>query len=218
MCGVPTATWERLTTDRREGVLRAAQREFGRHGFSGASMNTIARDAGVAKGSLFQYFDDKLELYVHLGEVASRRIRSSMEIAVAGLPWETDFFGAVREVLLVWEEYFHSHPHELGMTAAVNLEPDETARAAIRDVVHPHYLGVITPLVERGVAGGSLREDADQEALTAMLLLLLPHIALAPHREGLDPVLGLGSPAAVVRRQAVERAVDVLRRAFGAPA
>ena len=78
--------------------------------------------------------------------------------------------------------------------------------------------GGVGGLVERGVAGGSLREDADQEALTAMLLLLLPHIALAPHREGLDPVLGLGSPAAVVRREAVERVVDVLRRAFGAPA
>ncbi|MGN0063031.1 MAG: TetR/AcrR family transcriptional regulator [Nocardioides sp.] len=210
-----TSTWDRLPPERREAVLAAAQREFGLHGFAGASMNTIARDAGVAKGSLFQYFDDKLGLYLHLGEVATLRVRAAMEAQLADLPWEEDFYGALRTILGRWEAYFHTHPSELSMMAAVNLEPDAGPRGQIRTTVYPHYLAIIEPLVDLGQAVGALRPDIDREVLVSLLLLLLPHIALAPHRDGLDPVLGLGSPDEADRDRALDRLVATLRAAFG---
>jgi AcrR family transcriptional regulator len=215
MCLVPTATWDRLPPERREAILAAAQSEFGLHGFAGASMNTIARQAGVAKGSLFQYFDDKLTLYLHLGDVASWNVRTDMTSMITDLPWAEDYFSALRVSLGLWEEYFHTHPSELSMMAAVNLEPDAQAREEIRDTVYPHYLAIIRPLVEVGQAGGSLRADIDSEVLVALLLLLLPHLALAPHRAGLDPVLGLSSPDPADRARALDRLVDTLRTAFG---
>ncbi|MDT4921381.1 MAG: hypothetical protein QOI15_2283, partial [Pseudonocardiales bacterium] len=63
---MPRPTWANLDADRRERVLHAAMAEFGRHGYSGGSLNVIARDAGVAKGSLFQYFDDKFDFFAHV--------------------------------------------------------------------------------------------------------------------------------------------------------
>ena len=38
--------------------------EFGTRGFSAGSLNVIASQAGIAKGSLFQYFEDKLDFFV----------------------------------------------------------------------------------------------------------------------------------------------------------
>jgi len=58
-------------------VLDAAEAEFAKRGFSGGSLNTIVREAGISKGSLFQYFDDKADLYAHLAELASVRIREA---------------------------------------------------------------------------------------------------------------------------------------------
>jgi AcrR family transcriptional regulator len=204
-----------LPAERREAVIRAAQVEFGAHGFSGASLNTIAKQAGVAKGSLFQYFDDKASLYVHLGEVAAMKIRADMEAQLADLPWTTDFFAATGEMLRRWEEYFHTHPNELAMTAAVNHEPDVTAQMSIREAVNPHYLGVVRPLVELALATDQLREDADVDVLVSIVLLYLPHIAVSPHRAGLDPVLGLSSPDRAVRVDAIARLTESMRHAFG---
>ena len=212
---MPTTTWERLPEKRRQAVTRAAQDEFAARGFSGGSLNVIAREAGVAKGSLFQYFQDKQDLYAYLSELASARIHSDMESAISALDWEQEFFEPLRDLVVAWEEYFHSHPLELAMTVAVNLEPDGSARMAVRGAANEHYLAVLRPLLAGAKQRGHLRDDADADAFLALLLVLLPHIALASHSPGLDPVLGLSSENRDERVIAIDRLVAVLRDAFG---
>lgn len=188
---MPTTTWDRLPDAKRSAVLEAAEAEFARHGYGGASMNVISRDAGVSKGSLFQYFTDKADLYVYLADRAAGRIRAAVEKHSASLPWVSDFPGALDELIAAWVGYFFDNPRDLALTAATNLEPDPLARAAVRSAVNRHYLEVVRPLVDMAVSSGQLRPDVDVEALIALLIMLLPHFALAPHIAGLDPVLGL---------------------------
>lgn len=212
---MPTATWERLPEARRAAVIGAAEEEFAARGFSGGSLNVIARNAGIAKGSLFQYFEDKTELYAYLSQRASLRIRADMEAVLQTMEWDADLFGPFRALLVAWEEYFHSHPLELAMTVAVNLEPDRSARAVVRQVANEHYTAVLRPLLDHAGERGHLRPDADVDAFLALLLVLMPHIALAPHSPGLDPVLGLSSERRSDRVAAIERLVAVLEAAFG---
>ncbi|MGW4249753.1 TetR/AcrR family transcriptional regulator, partial [Nocardia sp. NPDC004722] len=146
---MPTGTWDRLPDERRAAVLAAAEAEFAERGFSRGSLNTICREAGVSKGSLFQYFADKADMYVHLAELASVRIRVAMEAEIAELPWGEDFFGSMRSLLGSWVRYFYDHPRERAMTAAANLEPDPVARTAVREAVNRHYLAVLRPLIEK---------------------------------------------------------------------
>ncbi|KAA5830585.1 helix-turn-helix domain-containing protein [Saccharopolyspora hirsuta] len=214
---MPTATWERLPEARREAVLRAAEAEFAAHGFSGGSLNAIARTASVAKGSLFQYFSDKADLYAHLADLASRRIRAAMEQRIAELPWEAGFFPAFRQLARDWVAYFAVNPLDRAFTAAVNLEPDMTARSAVREAANSHYLEVLRPLLRTARDAGELRANADLDAFLALLLVLLPHLALAPHNPGLDPVLGLGSGDPERIEESVDRLVNVLVAAFAAP-
>lgn len=212
---MPTPTWERLPEARRAAVIAAAEDEFSAHGFSGGSLNVIARNAGVAKGSLFQYFHDKSDLYAYLSERASVRIREDMAVAIEAADWDSGTFTSLYELLVTWEEYFHTHPLELAMTVAINLEPDQSTRLVVRHVVNEHYAAVLRPLMMDARERGHLRADADIEAFLALLLLLLPHIALAPHNPVLDPVLGLGSAEREERLAAIARLVAVLEAAFG---
>ena len=94
------------------------------HGFSSGSLNVIARDAKVSKGSLFQYFESKADLCAYLSDVISRRVRVSVEERIAQLCWSEDFFGALRGICDFWMAYFASHPAELAFASAVTLEPD----------------------------------------------------------------------------------------------
>jgi AcrR family transcriptional regulator len=213
---VPRETWERLPEDRRQAVLNAAEAEFAKRGFSAGSLNTIVREAGISKGSLFQYFHDKADLYTHLVELASVRIRLQMEAQISELHWDADFFGALEKLMVFWTDYFGKHPVDRAMTATVNLEPAESVRTAVRVAVNRHYLEVLPPLLADAQANGSLRPDADIEALLALLMLVLPHLAIAPYHAGLDPVLGLFRASSKDRHAIVERLVEVLHGAFGA--
>jgi len=212
---MPTVTWSRLGGERRAAVVAAAESEFATHGFSGGSLNVIARRAGVAKGSLFQYFADKRDLYAHITDVGSQRVRSHMEGQIRILDESRPFFVFLTDLLDVWVAYFAEHPRDRALHAAASFEVDTDARVSVRAVVHRHYLEVLRPLVQHARERGDLRADADVDALLSLLLMLLPHLALAPYVRGMDPLMGLDEqtpeqPALVVRRY-----VAVLATAFG---
>lgn len=59
---------EREREQRRYGILRAAKDVFFRNGFEKTSMEMIAEECQLAKGTLYLYFKSKEELYVSLVE------------------------------------------------------------------------------------------------------------------------------------------------------
>lgn len=213
---MPTVTWARVDPARRAAVIAAAEAEFGANGFSGGSLNVIARRAGVAKGSLFQYFADKRDLYAYITDIGSQRVRTFVEDLIRELDPTRPFFEFLTDLLDGWVSYFAQHPHERALHAAATLEVDTDARISVRSVIHRHYLQVLRPLLRDAQARGDLRADADTEAMLSLLLLLFPHLALAPYMRGLDPVLGLDEPSPEQPALAVRRLVAVLAAAFSA--
>ena len=57
------ATFFRLNEEKRERILAAARREFSEHVYEKSSINRILDEAEVPKGSFYQYFDDKSDLF-----------------------------------------------------------------------------------------------------------------------------------------------------------
>ncbi|MBV0913721.1 TetR/AcrR family transcriptional regulator [Anianabacter salinae] len=71
----------RITKGRKfEQVLDGARDVFLRDGYEGASVDTIAKAAGVSKATLYSYFPDKASLFV---ETAVREMRRVAEAAMA---------------------------------------------------------------------------------------------------------------------------------------
>jgi AcrR family transcriptional regulator len=188
---MPRATWDNLDASRRERVLAAAMAEFGRHGYSGGSLNVIARDAGVAKGSLFQYFEDKFEFFAHVAEQASVSIYAAMAPHLTPAPSGRSFVDHLGDLVEIWMDYMAEHPLERGVTAATTMELDAEIRQAVRQPVHRLYAQGLRPLFESAIAAGEAPADLDVDALISVFVLLLPHLALAPFEPGLDAGLAL---------------------------
>ena len=55
--------WQRRADDRPREICAAALEVFAEKGFAAAKLDEIARRAGVSKGTLYLYFDDKQELF-----------------------------------------------------------------------------------------------------------------------------------------------------------
>lgn len=60
---VPRETFFNLNEEKQENIMRAAIKEFINNGFEKGNVGNIAKSAAVAKGSMYQYFDDKKELF-----------------------------------------------------------------------------------------------------------------------------------------------------------
>lgn len=92
------ARFDNLDPDRQEAILSAAADEFAAHGYAGASLNRVIEAAGISKGSLYYYFDDKADLFASVVEATMERLL----VVVEGLSLDdldrTNFWETVREV------------------------------------------------------------------------------------------------------------------------
>lgn len=65
---MPNATFFRLPQEKQERLLQAAQEEFTRVNFAEASINRIVKEAKIPRGSFYQYFADKDDLFYYMLE------------------------------------------------------------------------------------------------------------------------------------------------------
>jgi AcrR family transcriptional regulator len=183
---MPTDTWWKLPDEKRERITAVAMAEFGARGFSAGSLNVIAKNAGIAKGSLFQYFEDKLDFFATMSEAVSTRIEAA---TLAGVDVEAPFFDVVRSILRRWVTYYRSHPVEQRMSFAAATEVDRDARNAVRSVTNAHYLKALSPIVENAQLRGDVDPDADPALVVSMLVLIMRHLHSAPFEDHGDPAI-----------------------------
>ncbi len=70
---------ERAKVERRASILRAATRVFSERGLAAATMDEVARKAGVSKGAVYLYFQSKDELYLEIATQAISDLVSSLK-------------------------------------------------------------------------------------------------------------------------------------------
>lgn len=69
---MPKQTFFNLPEEKRETIVNAAIDEFASYGLENASTNRIVKNSGIAKGSFYQYFEDKQDLFMYLLSVIER--------------------------------------------------------------------------------------------------------------------------------------------------
>ena len=107
---LPAATPTRddvLTAFRRESLLTAARRVFGARGFDAATVDAIAAEAQVAKGTVYLYFPSKEAIYDAAFDAGlDQLIRQTAERLRAA----ADPRAAIRAFIEVRLEYFQEQP------------------------------------------------------------------------------------------------------------
>lgn len=68
---MPKETFHNLPNEKKEKIKNAFLREFAIHPYDKASLSSVVKSLGIAKGSVYQYFDDKLDLFIYLIEECS---------------------------------------------------------------------------------------------------------------------------------------------------
>ena len=63
---MPKQTFLNLPQKKRDIIIKAAIDEFAEYGLENASTNRIVKNSGIAKGSFYQYFEDKEDIFRHL--------------------------------------------------------------------------------------------------------------------------------------------------------
>ena len=74
----PTSTVD-ARAERRSQLLSIARRRFEEDGFAGTSVSKIVREAGVAQGTFYLYFQSKESLFLELLDDLMEELRSGIK-------------------------------------------------------------------------------------------------------------------------------------------
>lgn len=155
---MPTQTFLNLAPEKRERIVELALEEFSERPYAQASLSRIVARAGIAKGSIYQYFADKLDLYrwLVIEEVGRRK-----QAFFAGVPVTSE--GPLRERLrgmsVVGLQFALAHPrlarvaaHTLAATGEPGLQ---ALHAEMRALGRRH----MEAMLRAAQASGELRAD-----------------------------------------------------------
>ena len=168
---MPTATFFALPDERRQRLVREAIVEFSERPYMEASLSQIAQRSRIAKGSFYQYFEDKLDLYRWLvTEEAPRHKR-----AFIGTVTHTgDFWASFESLIERGMAFLVEHPRLARLTAAA---ADPTASADVRGLHQAICEAGIDELrarLEHGVASGAIESpDLNLEVATRLVAAII---------------------------------------------
>jgi len=143
---------KRSYTKKELHILEYAAQEFSLQGYTAASTNSIAKNATVAKGLIFHYFESKETLYISLLEYAFDKMKTSVDAKIKTLSTYMDAFAVIQALIIVRAEFtleepllshllynaFHS---ELKLPLNLTIKVQELKKR-VDDIFHPFLDGL----------------------------------------------------------------------------
>ena len=160
-------TFSNLAVEKQALIVAAAVHEFACQGYQKASMNTIVKTAGIAKGSLYQYFHNKESLFVFIFDRFTELVKKTVKQAQANLTG--DFFDLLRQVLLAGVTFIDKHPDYFQIYLKVLFEQNIPHRRQLLSKVRLFSQEFFGPLCADAQKQGALRQDVPLEVVIFIL-------------------------------------------------
>lgn len=174
---MPKATFFNLNEARKDEILAAALDEFSRFSYQEASINRICKKADVAKGSFYQYFEDKLDLYAYL---ISRAMDEKMGTFGALMQsfQQMDFLSQIEAFYVAGIEYAIKYPKYSELAKRFSEERQMDVKQAILKGNSARAYAFYEQLIDQAKAKQTIRETVNTRAL-AMLISALNDSVMA---------------------------------------
>ncbi len=183
----------------RRRILDSAREVFFRDGFMAANLDEVAHKAGVAKGTLYRYFDNKAELYVAVlsdnGEIFEQKMRETLAAELSPAD-------QVRRTGRFYFQHWIQNREYFQIFWALENEPviGELPSAVVDQVTKlwEQCLTLLANVIERGIREGVFAPDHDAWEAANILWTLANGLIQTEH----------AAPRRKLRRQDLDRVFD----------
>jgi TetR/AcrR family transcriptional regulator, fatty acid metabolism regulator protein len=159
--------------DKRQQIIDAAVRVFARTGYYNSRVSDIAREAGIASGTIYLYFETKDEILVTLFREAMAQWVRHARREIAGEP---DAVAKIRRLVALHFSVLEGNP-DLAEVVQVELrQGHKFFRGASAHEVSA-YFDLIRGILEEGMAAGMIRIDIEPKLATKMLFGAMDQVA-----------------------------------------
>ena len=220
---MPKQTFLNLAENKREKLLKAFLLEFSTKSFEDASLSAVVKKLGIAKGSVYQYFEDKMDLFFYLKQHCEQ-VKQSYAKHIKRENYE-DFWQFLRALYQEGIKYDMERPLESNfLFALVNQQHSPTMRQFYIEW-QQKALDMFTQMIAYEVEIGHFRQDLPTKSMAYVLVTLTSKIGdYMTATMGVDiqqklfsgePILAHNNGQTLLK--AVDEHIMILKRAFSKP-
>jgi TetR/AcrR family fatty acid metabolism transcriptional regulator len=159
--------------EKPQQIIDAAIRVFARDGYYNSRVSDIAREAGMASGTIYLYFRTKDDIIITLFREKMAQWLADLRKAIASEPGA---IAKLRRVVALHFSMIESHP-DLAEVVQVELRQGQKflRGAAAQEVTS--YFALIGAILEEGIAVGQIHPDLPVKVATKMLFGAMDQMA-----------------------------------------
>lgn len=200
------------SSQRRDAILAAAEKVFDAHGYAGTTIDAVAEAAGVAKGSVYNYFDSKRDLFyqvfAHVGSAADADIT----------PMLSDPHLAATEKLQRLLDYWFermSYFQRVGRlvlefwATAARHEQEQAELSKTFKQMYARWRGQIASILQEGIESGQFDPNFDTRVAAALIMAMLDGVEI-------QSIMGMGIVLDARFLAAIKRSILISMSAGGA--
>lgn len=186
---MPNQTFFNLPAEKREQILQVAIDEFADNDYDSASISRIVARAGIAKGSFYQYFTDKDDLYGYLLGLLAEAKTQFLSLDHPD-PQHIGIFAYLRWTIEVGLAFTLTYPKltQIGLRAMNIGRFPRAFDVQVRDATLTFY----QQLVALGKQQGDIAPEIDPELAAAIFEAIMNNVG----RHIVDRVARTGGPVA----------------------
>lgn len=163
----------RKEEEKRKKILDAAVRVFAREGFYNAKVEEVAREAGVAHGTVYLYFGSKEDLLI---SVFRENLRELIEYVGSEIQKEKDAEARLKRMIHLQIELIETNPE---LTELLLVEFPQTGKflssQAIDEVAA--YINMIADILKQGMAEKIFYDSIDANIVATLIYAGIQGIA-----------------------------------------
>ena len=168
---MPKETFFNLPEKKREMIENAAIDEFAENGYENASINRIVEACKIAKGSFYQYFEDKKDVLMHLIDITMEKKIEYLSPLLMNSQ-ELGFFELTRE-LWIGGLRFAGHNKKLALLG--NEVMKNQNRGMYREIMESKggtASDFYRHMIISAIVNGELRKDLNVDYISYMFTAL----------------------------------------------
>ena len=176
---------------KKESITKGAAQVFAEKGFNSATVSEIAKKAGVGKGTVYEYFQSKTELFFEVFEWHMKTFTEAAALSLSALniPVSKKLSGTCDSIMRYWVARMELYTLTLEFWAASATSGAKDTFKEMFKNSYREFRGLMEGLIKEGVKRGEFRPDLDIGSIAASLVGTLDALLLQGlFDEEFDPV------------------------------
>jgi len=166
---LPNKTFFNLNQEKRDRVLDSAIDEFAKNGYSKASITSIVNKAEIAKGSFYQYFKNKYDLFKYIIKIAVERKLEYINSSINSYKSEFDFIEYWKMLNKAGIKFAKDNKDLATISLSLIKNKDKEKFNDIITQLKPLSDEMFEELIKKAQRKGQIRNDIDQKYISHLL-------------------------------------------------